>query len=72
MLTFTELRPSYKGDDREINVLYLEDATDFLKNAVFWDVMQCCSCKNRRFGEMYRHHHQVGNNQRVRNNVSSN
>jgi hypothetical protein len=22
-----------------------------IKNAVFWDVMPCCSCKNRRFGE---------------------
>jgi hypothetical protein len=25
-----------------------------MKNAVFWDVMPCGSCKNRRFGEKYR------------------
>jgi hypothetical protein len=24
-----------------------------MKNAVFWDVMPCCSCKNRRFGESH-------------------
>jgi hypothetical protein len=24
-----------------------------LNNAVFWDVLLCGSCKNRRFGEMY-------------------
>jgi hypothetical protein len=28
------------------------------KNAVFWNVMPCGSCKNRRFGGMYRLHHQ--------------
>jgi hypothetical protein len=26
------------------------------KNAVFWDVAQCRSCVNRRFGQMYRLH----------------
>jgi hypothetical protein len=41
------------------------------KNAVFWDVMSCGSCKNRSFGVTYRLHHQ-GDNQRARNNVSSN
>jgi hypothetical protein len=25
-----------------------------LKNAIFWDVTPCCSCKNRRFGGTYR------------------
>jgi hypothetical protein len=26
-----------------------------LKNGVFWDVMSCGSCKNRRFGGTYLH-----------------
>jgi hypothetical protein len=30
-----------------------------MKNAGFWDVTPCGSCKNRRFGGTYRHHHQV-------------
>jgi hypothetical protein len=29
-----------------------------IKNAVFWDVTLCGSCKNRRFGGTYRLHHQ--------------
>jgi hypothetical protein len=29
-----------------------------MKNAVFWEVTQCGSCKNRRFGGTYRLHHQ--------------
>jgi hypothetical protein len=29
-----------------------------MKNAVFWDVTPCGSCKNRRFGGTYRLHHQ--------------
>jgi hypothetical protein len=43
-----------------------------MKNAVFWDLMPCSSCKTRRFGGMYRFHHQDEKNQRARNNVSSN
>jgi hypothetical protein len=27
-----------------------------MKNAVFWDVAPCGSCKNRRFGGMWRLH----------------
>jgi hypothetical protein len=27
-----------------------------MKNAVFWDVMPCGSCRNRRFGGTYRLH----------------
>jgi pentatricopeptide repeat protein len=42
-----------------------------MKNAVFWNVMLCGSCKNRRFGGLYRLYHQAGKNQRARNNVSS-
>jgi hypothetical protein len=29
-----------------------------LKDDVFWEVIPCGSCKNRRFGETYRFHHQ--------------
>jgi hypothetical protein len=29
-----------------------------MKNFVFWDGTPCDSCKNRRFGETYRLHHQ--------------
>jgi hypothetical protein len=42
-----------------------------LKNAVFWDVTPCGSCKNRRFEGTYRLHHQVNKNQRA-GDVSSN
>jgi hypothetical protein len=30
--------------------------THNLKNGVFWDVMPCGSCKNRRFGGTYKSH----------------
>jgi hypothetical protein len=43
-----------------------------MKNAVFWDVTQCGSCKNLRFGTMYLLHHQGDKNRRARNNISSN
>jgi hypothetical protein len=39
-----------------------------LKNAVFWDVTPCGSCKNRRFLGTYRLH-QVHKNQRARNSI---
>jgi hypothetical protein len=42
-----------------------------MKNAVFWDVMPCGSCKNRRFGGTYHVHNQVNKNRRARN-VSNN
>jgi hypothetical protein len=29
-----------------------------IKNVDFWDVMICCSYNNRRFGGMYRLHHE--------------
>jgi hypothetical protein len=44
----------------------------FYKNAFLRDVTSCGSCNNRRFGRTYRLNHQGENNQRVRNNVSSN
>jgi hypothetical protein len=33
-----------------------------MKNAVFWDVTPCASCKNRRIGGTLRLHHQGGKN----------
>jgi hypothetical protein len=42
------------------------------KNAIFWDVTPCGSCKNRRFRGTYRFHHEAGKNQRGKNNVSIN
>jgi hypothetical protein len=38
-----------------------------IKNAVFWDVIPCGSCRNRRFGGTYRFHHQGERNRRARN-----
>jgi hypothetical protein len=43
-----------------------------MKNAVFWDVTPCDSCKNRCFGRAYYLHHQGGKIRRARNNLSSN
>jgi hypothetical protein len=43
-----------------------------MKNAVFWDVMTCGYCKNRRFEGEYRFHHQGDKNRGARNTVSSN
>jgi hypothetical protein len=44
-----------------------------MKNAVFWDVTPCGSCKNRLFGGMCRRfHRQAEKNQRARENVSNN
>jgi hypothetical protein len=42
------------------------------KERPFCDVMLCGSCTNRRFGGMYRFHHQGEKNQRARNSVTSN
>jgi hypothetical protein len=41
-----------------------------MKNALFWDVTQCGSCKNRHFGEMYSFHHQGGKNLQDMNNFT--
>jgi hypothetical protein len=43
-----------------------------MKNAVFWDVTPCGSCKNRRFGGTWRLLHQGDKNRRTRNNTSCN
>jgi hypothetical protein len=37
----------------------------FLNNAVFWHVKPCSSCRNGRFGEKNRLHHQGNKNRRV-------
>jgi hypothetical protein len=42
-----------------------------MKNAVFWDVMPCGSCKNQCFGGTSHVHHQGDKNRRARN-ASSN
>jgi hypothetical protein len=36
-----------------------------MKNGVFWDVMPCGSCKNRRFGGTSHLHHQGDKNGRL-------
>jgi hypothetical protein len=41
------------------------------KNAVFWDVTPCDSCKNRCLGGTYHIHHQGDKNRLDRNNFSS-
>jgi hypothetical protein len=43
-----------------------------MKNAIFWDITPCGSCKNRRFGGMYRLNRQADKSQRVRKEASSN
>jgi hypothetical protein len=40
--------------------------------AVFWDVAQCCSCENGRFGGTCRLHHRGEMNQKAKKNISSN
>jgi hypothetical protein len=39
-----------------------ENKNMFMKNGVFWDVMPCGSCKNRRFGGTWRLLHQGNKN----------
>jgi hypothetical protein len=43
-----------------------------MKNADFWNMTPCNSCKNQRFGGTFRLHHHRDRNRRARNNVSSN
>jgi hypothetical protein len=42
-----------------------------MKNAVFWYVTPCRTCKNRRIGGTYGLHHQGYKNRRHRNNIRS-
>jgi hypothetical protein len=48
----------------------LRKYTRMLKNTVFCDVTPCGSCKNRRFGGMYRLHHQGDKNRRTRKTLA--
>jgi hypothetical protein len=41
-----------------------------VKYVLFWDVMQCSSCKNRRFGGTYRLHLQGENSLRIGNTLA--
>jgi hypothetical protein len=43
-----------------------------MKNAIFWDIKPCGSCKKRRFGGTQRLRHQVDKNRWTRKNVSRN
>jgi hypothetical protein len=43
-----------------------------MRNAIFWNVTLCGSCKDGPFGGTWRLHHQGNKNRRVRNYVSSN
>jgi hypothetical protein len=56
---------------KKSNVRYGGFTAVTMKNAVFWDVIPCGSCKSRRFGGMYLHH-QGDTNRRARNNVGKN
>jgi hypothetical protein len=42
-----------------------------MRNVVFWDMKPCGTCKNRRFGGMYRLHRQDEKNLRARITVSN-
>jgi hypothetical protein len=51
---------------------HVETPDKTVKNGVFWDVMPCGSCKNRRFGGAWRLLHQGDKNRWTRNNTSCN
>jgi hypothetical protein len=40
-----------------------------MKNAIFWDLTLCGSCKNQHFGGMYGLHHQGDKSRQARNNI---
>jgi hypothetical protein len=54
-----------------INVIVEVIMAVTMKNVVFWYVMLCGSCKNRRFRGLYRLHLQGGNNQQTRNALAA-
>jgi hypothetical protein len=59
---------SYVADLQTIFLARFEVFTAVtMKNTVFWDVMPCGSCKNRRFGGLHRLHHQNDKNRWTRN-----
>jgi hypothetical protein len=55
-----------------LSLNYSHHSARTLKNAVFFDIMPCGSCKERLFGGMYRYHLQGDKYRRARNNVRSN
>jgi hypothetical protein len=56
----------------ELGASYWFQITVNSKNAVFWDVTSCGSCKNKSLGGMYSLHHRGDKNRRAKKNVSSN
>jgi hypothetical protein len=51
-----------KRNDNYKNVRFEVSTAVTMKNGVFWDVMLCGSCKNRRFGRTWRLFHQGDKN----------
>jgi hypothetical protein len=47
----------------KLEQLHLLEMSFYIKNAIFWDVMPCGSCKNQHFRGTYRLHHQGDKNQ---------
>jgi hypothetical protein len=62
---------TYRLKNKYIFVRFEVFAALTMKNAVFWDVMPCGSCKNRRFRGTYRLRHQGDNDRRARNNFTA-
>jgi hypothetical protein len=69
---------------RKFSYIYHKNISDFvplakseifttmtMKNAVFWELTPCDSCKNRRFGGTHLHY-QVGKNLQVKNKITNN
>jgi hypothetical protein len=69
------LSPNIKNENENESIIIVLSFDVFtavtMKIAVFWDMMPCGSCENRRFGGTYRLHHQC-ELVRARNNVSNN
>jgi hypothetical protein len=62
--------PHAMKTSKPFNVVRFEVFTAVtMKNAVFWDIPKCGSCKNRHFGGTYRHH-QGDKNRMAKNNLS--
>jgi hypothetical protein len=72
--------PKHKDDTEICSALKIQQSSSLgvflnkfiIKNANFWDVTPCGSCKNQHFGGTYCLHHHDDKNRQARNNVSSN
>jgi hypothetical protein len=53
------------------NLTLFQNYSKPMKNAIFWHVTSCGSCKNRRFGGTYRLHNKGDKHRRARSNISS-